>query len=94
MTICRLSDPVRSANKDNLSFSLLPRMFPQVGNLSERVEIFRGACSRVQQLRSKLIAHNDLSTRLKPMENPLPGVKRTDIDQILFLAADVLNVID
>ncbi len=91
MTICRLSDPVKSMGKDNLSFSRLPQLFPQILDLAARIEVFNGACEPCRRHRNKLLAHNDLNTRLKPMENPLPGIGRADIEQILSLAADVLN---
>ncbi len=45
MTICRLSDRVKSVgNKENLTFSRLPGLFPQISDLAARVDVFNGAC--------------------------------------------------
>src|SRR5271157_5696642 len=91
MTICRLSDPEKSMGKDNLTFSRLPQHFPRITDLAARVEVFNGACEPLRRQRDKLVAHNDLRTRLKPMENPLPGIGRAHIDQILSRADGILN---
>jgi len=91
MTICRLSDRMKSVGKENLTFSRLPGLFPQISDLAARVDVFNGACEPLRLQRDKLVAHNDLRTRLKPMENPLPGIGRAHIDQILSRADGILN---
>lgn len=93
MSICRLSDPVQSMGKDNLSLSTLAQQCSKIDNVSELIEDFLDACAPVRQYRNKRVGHNDLNTTIKPHDNPLPGIGRSQIDRILELASEILNVV-
>jgi hypothetical protein len=93
ISICRLSDPDKSLGKDNLSFKTLIIKCNKIDKVDKLLEDFLDACKPVQKYRNKRVAHNDLNTRIKPHETPLPGISRHQIDKILQLASQVLNVI-
>jgi hypothetical protein len=93
MSICRLSDPPRTGGKLNLSLQTVAEKVQGVEGLSELLVGFLQACEPVRRYRHKLVGHRDLSTTIKPQDNPLPGIGRTQIDTILDLAGRVLNVV-
>ncbi len=93
MSICRLSDPVKTAGKPNLSLQTLAKKCHGFDGLSELPDDFLEARDPVRRYRHKRVGHNDLNTTIKPHENPLPGIGRTQIDTILDLAGRVLNVV-
>jgi len=93
MLICRLSDPPTTGKHKNLSLQTLSEECDDIDNVSELLEDFLAACEPVRRYRHKRVGHNDLSTTIKPDENPLPGIGRRRIDEILGLAGRILNVI-
>jgi hypothetical protein len=93
MAICRLSDPTVTLSKDNLSLATLVKKCSDIPSLDERLSSLQVACESVSKYRNKRVAHNDLRTRISPKENPLPGINKVQIDQILKLAADILNTV-
>jgi hypothetical protein len=93
MAICRLSDPARSMGKDNLSLSSLIERCGDIEGVEEPLRHFLIACGPVRFHRNKRVGHNDLETTIKPRENPLPGIGRRQIDEILSLASEILNTI-
>jgi len=93
MAICRLSDPPRSFGKTNLSLETLVRRCSGLPDIEGLLTEFQNACEPVLRHRNKRIAHNDLGTRIKPRDNPLPGIGRNEVDRILQLAGRILNVV-
>jgi hypothetical protein len=93
MSICRLSDPPKSVGKDNLSLRTLAQLCDKIDGVGELLEDFQNACEPVRKHRNKRVGHNDLNTVIKPRDNPLPGIGRSQIDRILELASKILNVI-
>jgi hypothetical protein len=93
MAICRLSDPPQSMKKDNLSFPALFQQLDGPGITPELFKDFQFACKPVRKYRNKRVGHNDLNTRIKPLDNPLPGIGRKEFDQIVQLAEQVLNAV-
>jgi len=93
MSIYRLSDPACSVGNENLSLSTLARKCSGIDEVDELLEVFQDACQPVRQHRNKRVGHNDLNTTIKPHDNPLPGIGRRDIDNILAPASRILNVI-
>lgn len=93
MSICRLSDPPTTGKHKNLSLQTLSEECDHIDNVSKLLEAFLAACDPVRRYRHKRVGHNDLSTTIKPDENPLPGIGRRRVDEILELAGSILNVI-
>jgi len=65
----------------------------EISRLKRLLEKFKSASEPVWVYRNKRVGHNDLNTMIKPHDNPLPGIGRTDIDTILQLVSSILNVI-
>jgi hypothetical protein len=93
MAICRLSDPPQSMGKNNLSFSALFQQLSELDNAPILLKDFQLGCKPVRQYRNKRVGHYDLNTRIKPQDNPLPGVGLNEFDQIVQLAEQVLNTV-
>ncbi len=93
MSICRLSDPSTTGRHKNLSLPTLSEECDHIEGVSELLEAFLAACEPVRRYRHKRVGHNDLSTTIKPKENPLPGIEKRQVDEILELASRILNVI-
>ena len=92
MSICRLRDPACTAGKHNLSFEALIKK-SSIDGMDELLEEFQDACEPIRQYRNKRVGHNDLKTTIEPHENPLPGIGKRDIDNILAIAGRILNSI-
>lgn len=97
MAICRLGDPARSAVKgkkfDNLSLETLIEECGKVNDVTSLLRDFRNASKPVRDYRNKGVGHNDLNTAIRPTDNPLPGIRRSQIDETIKLAWQILNVI-
>jgi hypothetical protein len=93
MAICRLRDPLISFNKENLSLATLIEKCSDIPGLGTQLKHFQDASEAVSKVRNKQVGHNDLNTVIRPRENPLPGINKTQIDQILKLATDILKVV-
>jgi hypothetical protein len=93
MAICRLSDPSASLRKENLSLATLVNKCSNIPDLDAKLLNIQAESESVSQYRIKQVAHNDLNTVISPRENPLPGINKTQIDQILKLASDILNIL-
>jgi hypothetical protein len=103
MLICRLSDPQFSfapkgkkpkpgkKSKENLTFASLEEFFEDDDRLKSLIAEFNGACEPIRKHRDKLIANSDLNTRLKPDENLLPLVGRSEVEVIVERAGKILN---
>jgi hypothetical protein len=92
MAICRLSDPVEylGGKVENLSLAYLVKNCPQVAGLDKLLVEFQSACAPIRAYRNKRVGHRDFNTVIKPLEHPLPGISRKDIDLILKLASQFL----
>lgn len=93
LAICRLSDPSRTLGGDALSLASLVARCEQVPKLEHLLTALQSACGSVRRYRNRRLAHNDPSAILKPREELLPGVARTQIDEILELAGQILSVV-
>ncbi len=91
MTICRMSDPPQSMGHENLSFRTLGQRCDSAIGVDELIQEFARVCEPVSQIRNKTVGHNDLNTRIRPHDNPLPGITRQQIDRIVLLASQILN---
>jgi hypothetical protein len=97
MTLARMSDPPRSAGKDNLSFKRLEAVVEEQypgsisSSCSQLVEAFVSECEPLRDLRNRQLAHADLRVALGENDEPLPGVSRKTIRSVIDRAAEILN---
>jgi hypothetical protein len=89
MSICRISDPA----KNNLTFKTLARKCNDIHDINILVDEFLASCEPIRRIRHKKIGHNDLNTRIDPLNNPLPGVGQKEINEILTRAKQILNTV-
>ena len=85
--------PVVTYGKENLSFHALNELCKDVVEIRSLVDDFDVACEPVRVYRNKLVGHNDLTTKLLPHENPIPGIGRKNIENIVSLACQILNLV-
>jgi hypothetical protein len=89
LAIARLTDPPRSAGKDNASLAHLVDMLTPfidaafIDELRSELEGLQAYCEPIRQLRNRLLAHDDLATALKYHPDPLPGISRAYIEEAL-----------
>jgi len=89
LAITRLTDHAKSAGKATASLARLIDMLTpsmdaaQVAELRSELEDLRSYCEPLRQLRNRLIAHDDLATALHYHPEPLPGISRAYIEEVL-----------
>ena len=93
MLIGRLCDPAISGGHKNISLRALLEQAPTIPGLDKKVEDFIGACKTVERHRNKAVAHNDLDTFILPHKNPLPGIMRGQVNEIVGKAGEILNFV-
>jgi len=85
MAVCRLSDPPKSMGQENLSLATLIKSHAEIEGLNDLLTDFQKICEPVRQRRNKRVGHRDLNTVIKPLENPLSGVSKEQIDMIRLM---------
>ena len=100
LSIGRLTDPASSGKeKDNASLKmLLKRTKNEIGkkaesDLKDALKELSAKSQKIRDLRNKLIAHSDLNIKLGKNE-PLPGVSRSEIEDILQLIREIFNLLE
>jgi|SRR6267143_192490 len=100
LTISRLTDPAESVKKENLTLDRLVLMMKEnvdqqfVDSLKSNLRALKGDCQPFRDIRNRRIAHNDLGTALDYHPNPLPGVSREMIENVLKSFRSLLNDIE
>ena len=91
MTVCRLSDPIKSCGRENLNFRTLGDFYDQDAELKRLVDTFVANCDVVRTHRNKLVGHSDKVARLTPQQAMIPQVKKSDMDTIMKSAGEIIN---
>jgi AbiU2 len=100
LAIARLTDPVRSVGKSNLSFAQLliqidPAQPPELHDKVEHcLEALMVLCDPIRERRKKLLAHSDLDTRLGRSVVPLVAVTKRDISVAFEKMRDLMNEVE
>jgi hypothetical protein len=98
--VARLTDPLKTAGKDNLvleRLALLPEVVVDAelaDAAAKELAIIKSLAQPFRDYRNKYLAHLDLPTSLAPTGDVLPGIKRDDVDAILAEFAKLFNRID
>ena len=64
-----------------------------VPDMDHKHRDFLRAAEPFDDYRDKVVGHNDLNKTLKPHSKPLPGLSRSQVDNILSCARAILNAI-
>jgi hypothetical protein len=100
MAIARLTDPTRSARRDNLTLKRLldhidlanpPGLHDRVKAALDELDVL---CSPIRERRKKLHAHSDLDTKLGRNSAPLDPVTKKVIDSSLEKIRDIMNDVE
>ncbi len=95
--IARLTDPPRSAGKDNLTLRRLTAAL-QLPALASEIENLVGQAQAHAEFarvwRNRHLAHKDLELAMDKRAKPLPGISRANIEQALSAVRAVLNRIE
>ena len=100
LSIARLTDPPRSLGKDNASLArLIDTLTPfvdgaLVNELQSKLKNLQAHCEPVRQIRNRILAHNDLATSLNYHPDPLPGISRAYIEEVLEKIRKLLGDIE
>lgn len=91
--IACLTDPPRSAGKDNLSVQRLPPLVDAktAETLASQIAIAKGKTEFCRDWRNRRIAHRDLNLALGEKAEPLKPASRESVRGALDSLADVLN---
>lgn len=96
LNVARLTDPVKSVGKDNLTLLRLPDLI-QDDSLKKEVNALSQNALEISSFsrdwRNRRLAHNDLMLALNVGVKPLPGISREKIEKSLSAFRDVLNAI-
>ena len=96
LRLCRLTDPIRTAGKSNLTVRKLPEFCEhQVlrREVQKRVDIAVDAAKFARPWRNKRISHADLATAITPSAEPLPPASLQQVATALDSVHAVLNTI-
>jgi AbiU2 len=103
LSICRFTDPaktkIKKEEKENHTLERLIQITDEYNKklaveLSSTYEGIKKSVVPFRRCRNKSIAHSDLLTKLKMEENPLPGISREMVEQILEQMREFMNIYD
>jgi hypothetical protein len=98
LTLSRFTDPLKSAGQDNLVIGRLlkhldekehPTFYRQ---LEEAIELVHKSCKPFRLYRNKIIAHTDMSVKLKYTSEPLPGISVNEVFTAIDSLQNVMNL--
>ena len=92
--IARLTDPPRQGEYENLSLLRLPRVEHDqsiAADLSRLIATAKSKSVFSREWRNRRIAHRDYALALDAKSQPLPGVSRQEVEDVLAAFRNVLN---
>lgn len=99
IALSKLTDPARNRANENLSLEQLQERVEKQGEpslqdvLRQILDELKQKCAPFRTWRNKRLAHLDLTTAMKSMPNPLPGVSRKMVEEALEIVRKYLNAI-
>ena len=97
ISLSRLTDPIQSAGKDNLTLLTLSEHLAQfrdrqfLESLQKQITDSIAKCEGIRIWRNKRLAHSDLNVLLKYDPSPLPGISVKQVDDAIRFIQDVIN---
>lgn len=98
--LCRITDPETSCGRPNISLKRLlaevdqsahGKLFCDADKLLSSIEV---RMVLLRHHRNKRISHNDYYTAVNPSVNPIPGISRQNISELLDEIHDFLELFD
>lgn len=100
LAIARLTDPAQTGSYINASLERLVEVLEptldssMVNSLKEKLDELDTLCEPIRKMRNKALAHTDLDTALSYHSDPLPGISRAYVEDVLKQIRDFLNILD
>lgn len=94
--LCRITDPPRSAGKDNLTVQRVPPLISDPSLMADVQLLVDSAASRTafaRDWRNRQIAHRDLLKSMDPVLHPLSSATRQDLDDSMLALEKVMNAV-
>jgi hypothetical protein len=94
--IARLTDPPKSAGKDNLTIRRLPALIEKKelrGKVAKLIDTAIERADFCRDWRNRSIAHKDLKLATRKGAEPLKGASRAKLKEALSAISDVLNAV-
>jgi len=93
--IARLTDPPKSAGKDNLTLQRLPPIVDETirACVEKLLQTFLAKCELARDWRNRRIAHRDLHLAQKDGAKPLKTASRQEVREALDSIAALLNLV-
>lgn len=92
--IARLTDPPKSAGKDNLTLLRLPAVVSEpsvAADVQSTIDAAVAKTSFARDWRKRRLAHRDLALAVQAAAAPLPGATREQVEQALLSILTILN---
>lgn len=94
--ICRLTDPLGTGKRENLSLDRLREAVPSNrkelrGDLKGLVKLAEDCSQFARELRNKYLAHLDFPMAIDATVTPLPHASQQDVEDALTSFRDVMN---
>jgi hypothetical protein len=92
--ISRLTDPVESVGKENLTIQMLPGLVSEQAlkaDVQRLVDDAVNAAAFAREHRNKRLAHRDLQHAASPSAAPLSGISRQNVESMLDSIRKVMN---
>ncbi len=100
LTLSRLTDPKKSNKKENLTFDRLvyeidTQKHPELSaGVINDLNILKDICIPFRDRRNRIVAHIDLATALKVHSEPIPGISRQMVEDVLKVIRQLMNRIE
>ena len=94
--IARLTDPPKSAGKENFTLQRLPQLTTDRGlqvRLQHALNALEDKTAFCRDWRNRHVAHKDLRLALEKTSTPLPPVTRKQIEEILAAITEIVNLV-
>jgi hypothetical protein len=93
VSLCRLSDPARTPDRDHASLATLVAQCEGIPRLEHLLTALQAACGPVRRYRHRHLEHNDPDALIVPRQELVPDVDRPQIDEILQLGEGILQAV-
>ena len=97
LDLCKLTDPVKSGGRKNLTIEKLPNVVPTADLKVQTASLVSEAQAKTEfarDWRKRELAHKDLKRARDPQSYPLEKVNRQRIEEAREAIAEVLNRVD
>jgi hypothetical protein len=97
LSLSRLTDPLQSTGKDNLTLSRLTEHLDKMEHaelfeiLEKKISLAIDNCKPFREYRHKTLAHTDLEKRLFLYRDPLPEISANQVNEAIQSVQDTLN---